>query len=196
MSTKFLKLVENQITRYSNGGLLAGDVVVFAKDYKSRDSFKALSKEMQSHIEAFMKTDKNIRVADIKTMFPSRAPGDSVNRANSFSVELAIELAPGLLDLNNKISVPGDLVVADNDYINLPKVPDSVKKKEKINHKPVAPEEAEESPFNPYMQTLMAQDGGKVSRTDSKLLNKNVTIPSETAKGARSPEVKGFSKMI
>ena len=178
MPNKFLTLVENSISRYSNGGLLTGDTVKFVKNFKSRDSYKALSDNLKNYIEEFIKTDKNIRVVDIKPMFPSSAPGDDANRGNAFSIVLAT-----------------DLVEPFNTYSNLPNIPDSIRKKERINHKPVAPEENEESAVNnPYLQTLMSQDGNSLRRTDTKLLNKNVTIPSVTVKGPNSM-VKGYNKV-
>lgn len=195
MSTKFLVKVEENIQRYTNGGLLVGDTVMFVTNFKSKDSYKALSDNLKSYIQEFIKTDKNLRVVDVKPMFPSHATGNDQNRGNGFSVEIAIELAPGSFDLQNKFTVPSDILVPANDYINLPKVPDSIRKKEKINHKPVAPEEDEEVLNNPYLQTMMSQDGNSVRRTETKLLNKNVKIPSVTAKGASSPEVKGFNKV-
>lgn len=195
MSNKFLPLVENSISRYSNGGLLVGDVVKFVKNFKSKESYKALSDNMKNYIEEFIKTDKNLRIVDIKTMFPSSKPGDNANRGNAFSVEIAIELAPGSFDLQNKFTVPGDIVEPANTYSNLPDVPDSIRKKEKLNHKPVPPEEAEESPYNPYVQTLMSQDGASLRKSETSLKNTNVSIPSKPAKGANSPEVKGFNKV-
>lgn len=195
MSNKFLVKIEENIQRYTNGGKLVSDVVKFVKNYKSKDSYKALGDDVKEYIELLTKTDKNIRVVDVKPMFPSHATGNDQNRGNGFSVELAIELAPGLFDLQNKVTVPSDLVVAVNTYSNLPDVPQSMRKKEKINHKPTPPEEDNESPYNPYLQTLMSQDGSTLRRTETKLLNKNVVIPSEPAKGARSPEVKGFNKV-
>lgn len=195
MSNKFLVKIEENIQRYTNGGKLVSDVVKFVKNYKSKDSYKALGDDVKEYIELLTKTDKNIRVVDVKPMFPSHATGNDQNRGNGFSVELAIELAPGLFDLQNKVTVPSDLVIAVNTYSNLPDIPQSMRKKEKINHKPTPPEEDNESPYNPYLQTLMSQDGSTLRRTETKLLNKNVVIPSEPAKGARSPEVKGFNKV-
>lgn len=195
MANKFLVKIEENIQRYTNGGKLVSDVVKFVKNYKSKDSYKALGDDVKEYIELLTKTDKNIRVVDVKPMFPSHATGNDQNRGNGFSVELAIELAPGLFDLQNKVTVPSDLVIAVNTYSNLPDIPQSMKKKEKINHKTTPPEEDNESPYNPYLQTLMSQDGSTLRRSETKLLNKNVVISSEPAKGARSPEVKGFNKV-
>lgn len=195
MSNKFLVKIEENIQRYTNGGLLVSDVVKFVKNFKSKDSYKALSDNLKAYIDEFIKTDKNLRVVDVKPMFPSHATGNDQNRGNGFSVEVAIELAPGSFDLQNKFTVPSDLLVPANDYINLPSIPDSIRKKEKINHKPTPPEEDEEVLNNPYLQTMMSQDGNSLRRTETKLLNKNVKIPAVTAKGATSPEVKGFNKV-
>lgn len=195
MSNKFLVKIEENIQRYTNGGLLVSDVVKFVKNFKSKDSYKALSDNLKAYIDEFIKTDKNLRVVDVKPMFPSHATGNDQNRGNGFSVEVAIELAPGSFDLQNKFTVPSDLLVPANDYINLPSIPDSIRKKEKINHKPTPPEENEEVLNNPYLQTMMSQDGNSLRRTETKLLNKNVKIPAVTAKGAASPEVKGFNKV-
>lgn len=201
MPNKFLVQVEENIQRYTNGGLLTGDTVKFVKNFKSKDSYKALSDNLKKYIEEFIKTDKNLRVVDIKPMFPSHATGNDQNRGNGFSVEIAIELAPGSYDLQNKFTVPSDILEPANDYINLPKVPDSIVKHGKYNLKPVPKpvgenEENEETAVNnPYLQTLMTQDGNSLRRTDLNLLNKNVKIPSSPAKGANTPEVKGFNKV-
>ena len=189
MPKKFLNLVENMIARHSNGGLLVGDVVKFANNYKSKDSFKALSDPQKKYIEDFLKTDKNLRVVDITTTATTRAPNDEANRGTHFNVVIATELAPGLLDLNNKFTVPSDVLETDNTYPSLPSIANSYKKKEKRNLKPTKPEENEEVAANPYSQTLMSQDGDKLVRGDRALLNKNVKIPSQPA--TKSPAVQG-----
>jgi hypothetical protein len=198
MPNKFLTLVENNIARYTNGGILVSDVVKFIKNYASKPSFKELSDSMQEYIHEFIKdaTDrkKNIRVIDIKTKYPTSAPNDEDNRGNIFSLELATELAPGYYDVNRKVTVPSDLVMVDNDYINLPPT-HAYKHKEKRQFKPVPPEEDNETPYNPYLQTLYSQDGNKLRRSETKLNNVNVVIPSKPDVTAKSPEVKGFSKV-
>lgn len=185
MRNKFLTLVENNITRYTNGGMLVGDIVKLADGYKTHEAFKDLSKDMQKAIEDFFKAnDLNKRIVNIKTYYPTSAPNNDDNRGSCFTVEVAAETAPGRYDKEHKISVPNCiLTVVPQDGANLPPVPASLKKKEKINHKPVAPEEDEEAPNNPYLQTMMSQDGNKLTRGDRALLNKNVAIPAVVAKG-------------
>ena len=193
MQNKFLTLVENNITRYTNGGMLIGDIVTLASNYKSDDAFKELPKDVQSAIEDFFKSnDLNKRIVNIKTYYPTSAPNNDDNRGNCFTVEVAAETAPGRYDKEHKITVPSSvLVIMKPDGSNLPPVPSSLKKKERRTLKPVPYEEDEEMPNNPYVQTMMSQDGDKLTRGDRKLLNQNIKIPSNTVK---SPMVvKGFT---
>ena len=69
MAKKFLTLVENNITRYNNGGVLVGDVVLPVKNYKSLPAFKMLAPEVQKYVEDFFSMEKNIRITDIKTKY-------------------------------------------------------------------------------------------------------------------------------
>lgn len=193
MQNKFLTLVENNITRYTNGGILIGDIVKLIDGYKSHEAFKDLSKDAQVAIEDFFKAnDLNKRIVNIKTYYPTSAPNNDDNRGNCFSVEVAAETAPGRYDKEHKIAVPNCiLTVVPIDGANLPPVPDSLKKKERRNLKPVSYKEDKEMPNNPYLQTMMSQDGNKLTRGDRNLANRNITIPSKTVK---SPMVvKGFT---
>ena len=191
MRNKFLTLVENNITKYTNGGLLVCYVVKLRDGYKSLEYFKTLSGDMQTAITDFFgANDLNKRVINIKTGYPSSSPNNDDNRGSCFTVEVAAETAPGRYDKENKISVPSDiLTVVKQDGANLVSIPDSMYKKERRNLKPVAPEENEEVPNNPYLQTMLSQDGDKLTRGDRALLNKNITIPSSPAKDMKSPMV-------
>jgi hypothetical protein len=203
MQNKFLKLVESHIEAMSNGGLLVSDVVKFVPDYASRECFKELADDVKAFVKELIKLDRNLRVVNIKTYYPSGAPGNEDNRGSCFNVEIAPEMAPGLFDLKNKVTVPNYVLMKVDTYPNLPPIPSGIRKKERRNFKPVqidnnkpgntGKEEDEETPLNPYLQTLMTQDGDKLTRGDKALLNKNVKIPSVTAKG--SPEVAGFGKV-
>jgi len=197
MAKKFLTLVENNITRYNNGGILVGDVVLPVKNLKSHPAFKMLAPEVQKYIEDFFALKKNVRVNDIKTKYPTGAPNDEDNRGISFYLELCHELAPGLYDLANKVTVPRELVYVNNSYSNLPPT-DEYKHKERRTRlaKMEQGEEDEESPYNPYLQTLYSQDNSmtnKVRRTDTTLKNVNVTLKSMPDSSMKDPQVKGFS---
>lgn len=196
MHNKFLTLVENNIHRYTNGTMLVNDLVKLADNYKSKEEFKCLSDDAKKAIvDFFTSNDLNKRIINIKTYYPTSAPNNEDNRGACFNVEVAAETAPGRENREGSITVPSSLLtVIPQDGANLPPIPDSLRKKERRNFKPVAPEEDEETPNNPYLQTLMSQDGNALTRGDRKLLNKNVTIPSSPAKGMSDPMVKGFAK--
>ena len=53
MARKFLKLIENTIERYSNGGILTGDMVKLVSNYKSKDGYKSLSDDMKDYIDSY-----------------------------------------------------------------------------------------------------------------------------------------------
>jgi len=197
MQNKFLTLVENNITRYTNGGMLVGDVVELVSGYKSDEHFKKLSDEMKKAVADFFHiSDLNKRVINIKTHYPSKNPGDENNRGDCFTVEIAAETAPGRYDKEHAITVPSTILkVVPQDGSNLPSIPTSIRKQERINHKPVSPEEDEEVPNNPYLQTLMTQDGNKLTRGDKSLNNFNTIIPSKPDASMKDPAVKGFSKV-
>ena len=57
MAKKFLKLVENTITRYSNGGILTGDQVELGSKYKSIPDYKNLSDDIKQHVDELFAND-------------------------------------------------------------------------------------------------------------------------------------------
>ena len=183
MQKKFLTLVENHIVRNTNSGLLVGDVVKFVDNYKTKESFKDLPDAIKDAIVEITKSDKNLRVVNIKTKYPSTAPADEINRGSCFYAEIAAELAPGFIDKQNKITVCTTLLQTDNNYPNLPKIPSSFRRKEKINMKPVpvTHEENEENINAPYNQTGKTQQGDKLKETEKDLPTKNTKLPDATA---------------
>lgn len=172
---KFLKLVESVNTRLTTGGLLVGDVVKLVKNIKTTDFYKKCENEaVCKAIDDLCTTDKNIRVVAIKPKYPSSQPGTTENRSGEFWAEVAVEIAPGYCDLQNRITICGNCVEPCSSYPNLPDVPDSFKRKEKINIKPKPVEEDEESA--PYAQTRKTQQGDKLAASDTSLPTKNVTL--------------------
>lgn len=130
MANKFLNLIESTIQRMTNGGMLVGDRVELVSDYKSKESFKTLSADIQDYItKMFTDNDLNKKVINIKTDMPSRAPGNEDNRAGNYTADVAIELATGLYDNKNAVSIPVDCLQvnaggAEADFGGAP-VPDS-----------------------------------------------------------------------
>lgn len=187
---KFLTLVENAIVRNTNGGLLVGDNVKFVDNYKSKEDYKTLPDNVKQHIDILAKSDLNLFITTIKTSYPSSYTASELNRGDCFKIEIAQELAPGLLDRQNKVTVCCSLIEPVNNYPNLPKIPDSVRRKEKINMKPVPVEENEETVNSPYNQTSKTQQGDSLKGTEKELPTKNTVIPNVTAKDPKIKPIK------
>lgn len=193
MQKKFLTLVENAIVRNTNGGLLVGDTVKFVDGLKSKEEFKELPETVKNKLLELSKTDLNIFITAIKTEYPSSYTASELNRGGCFYVEIAPELAPGFIDRQNKITVCSTLLVPDNQYPNLPRIPDSFRRKDKINMKPVPVtgyEENEETINSPHNQTCKTQQGDKLEWTEKQLPTKNTVIPSQTAKDPKIKPIK------
>jgi len=194
MQKKFLTLIENAIVRNTNGGLLVGDVVKLVDSFKTKEEFKELPDNVKEKILDLSKSDLNLFITAIKTEYPSNYTASELNRGGCFYVEIAPELAPGLLDRQNKITVCSTLVVPDNQYPNLPRIPNSLRRKERINMKPIpvdAYEENEETINSPHNQTCKTQQGDKLKWTEKELPTKNTVIPSHSAK---DPVIKPISE--
>lgn len=180
MASKFLNLIESTIQKMTNGGILTGDRVELVDNYKSHKGFKELPEEVQNFIEKIFKdTDLNKKVINIKTEYPSTAPGNEDNRGTSFIATVAVELTNGLYDNENSVSVPMSILVADDgghgaDFGSAP-VPDSVKYDNKVQIDPVEVEENEEQ------QQTMTQQGDSLKKSERSLAKKNTKIPSKPA---------------
>jgi hypothetical protein len=183
MSHKFLNLIESTIQRMTNGGVLVGDRVSLIDGYKSKEDFKSLPDSVKEYITSLFKdNDLNKKVINIKTEMPSRAPGNEDNRGASFFADVAVELANGLYDNKNAVTVPVSIIQVHDDGINRSPVPDSQKYDNKVQIDPVEPEENEEQ------QQTMTQQGDSLKKSNLSTATKNTKIPSKPA--TPSPAVK------
>ena len=73
MANKFLNLIERTIQRMTNGGMLVGDRVELVSDYKSKESFKTLSADIQDYITK-MFTDNDLKKKGINIMASKKNP--------------------------------------------------------------------------------------------------------------------------
>jgi len=153
MAKKFLKLVENTITRYSNGGILTGDQVELGSGYKSIPDYKNLPDDVKQQIEELFASDDTVIVVNIQTKMPSTAPGNADNRGTEFVATVARMIDSGRYDNQNKVSLPLNCLKKVDNGINRHGVPDKVKYDNKIQ---IDPKEAEE---NEEQQTSMTQQG-------------------------------------
>jgi len=181
MARKFLKLIENTIERYSNGGLLTGDLVKLAGNYKSKDGYKNLSDDMKEYIDSYFDTDKNYYIVNIKTSVGTQGPGNNDNRGDSFKVEVAKELANGRYDNQGKVTLDGDLLQKIDTGINRHPVPDSDKYDNKVQIEPKAVGEEDEVEV-----TRVTQQGDSVKKSETSLPTSNTKIPASPASPSQS----------
>mgnify|MGYP003120299873 CR=1 FL=1 len=182
MARKFLDLVENTITRMSNGSFLTGDLVKLISNFKSKDSYKALPEDQKKYIDDYFDSDKNYYIVNIQTDMPSRAPGNADNRATSFSVTVARELANGRYDNQGKVTLPSDVLERIDTGINRHPVPDSDRYDNKVQIDPKEVGEEDEIEI-----TRMTQQGDSLKKTEISNPTQNTKIPSSPA--TKSPAV-------
>jgi hypothetical protein len=179
MARKFLKLIENTISRYSNGGFLTGDVVELVSNYKSKDSYKKLSDDEKDYIDSYFDSDKNYRVVNIKTSQATPGPGNNLNRGDDFTVEVALEMGGGRYDMQGKVSLNADLikkVESPDEMFDSPKIPDSDRYDNKVQIDPKDVSEEDEVEI-----TRVTQQGDSLKRSNLELPKQNTKIPSKSA---------------
>jgi hypothetical protein len=180
MARKFLKLIENTIERYSNGGLLTGDLVKLASNYKSKDGYKNLSDQEKEYIDNYFDTDNNYYVINIKTSVGTQGPGNNDNRGDSFKVEVARELANGRYDNQGKVTLDGNMLDRIDTGINRHPVPDSQRYDNKVK---IKPEEVDEEEFlknnnSALTNPRVTQQGTSIKPTELTNAKQNTKIPS------------------
>lgn len=195
---KFVKLYESAIQRFTRGGFLTGDLVKFTDDAFRDDFFKDQASNFIAKVKSFKDSGLNMRVSAVKPVRPSTQPGNVQNEAESFLIDITLELAPGLY--KDFITLPAHVITPVDTYPNLAPVPDSLKRKGDVN---IDPKEVElkgedELALSPHRQTKTSDLGDKKdSQGDRELANTNTAIPSSPAVGDRDPSVeKGTARYL
>jgi hypothetical protein len=138
METKFNVLFENLLERYQQGGFISGDRVRFRKDCLKLDFFKDKAQSFIETVKACMDPsfDLNLRVSAIKSIYPTTTQNyrGGTESPDHIYVDVVVEYAPGLY--RTPITVPIEALEVQDDGINTGPVPDSVKRKSKIQIEP------------------------------------------------------------
>lgn len=182
MKRNFVDLYESAMQRYTLGGLLAGDVVIFREGAFNDPWYKALGENTKEKIQSMVNSGLNLRVSNIKSVLPAvQGAGNTDYTGTEYNVDITSEIAPGrYMDF---VTVPGRMLQPKSSYPNLPEVPEVFKKDDpsrRVNIKPKKLKgENEEVPFITPKDTRLSDLGNKkLSKGDRELLNTNVKIPS------------------
>jgi len=191
MKRNFVELFESAMQRYTLGGLLAGDVVVFREGAFSDPWYKGLGENTKEKIQSMVNSGLNLRVTNIKNVLPAvQGAGNTDYTGTDFNVDITSEIAPGrYMDF---VTVPGRMIQPKSSYPNLPEVPEVFKKDDPARKAFIKPkkvkDEAEEVPFITPKDTKLSDLGNKkLSKGDRELLNTNVKIPSSPVQGQSDP---------
>jgi hypothetical protein len=137
MNSKFDTIFESNFNRYQGGGFLTGDVIKLKQDWESSEWAKKAPEQMVSKIKELAGSDLVLRVSAVKALRPS--VNSDVNQASGvddFHLDVTQELAPGFYN-GNYVTLPQELVELEDDVtLNLPEVPDSMKREEDVDIKP------------------------------------------------------------
>ena len=166
METKFNTLYEGMLERYQQGGFIVGDRVRYRKDCLKLEFFKHKPKGFIDLVQSCMDEsfDLNLRVSSVKSVYPTTSQNyrGGTESPDSIFVDVIIEYAPGLY--RTPMTVPIESLELMDDGINTGPVPDSLKRKSKINIKPEEVQANSDKNFDVNLQM------------------KNVVIPNSTAK--------------
>lgn len=191
MKRNFVDLYESAMQRYTLGGLLAGDLVVFREGAFNDPWYKGLGVNTKEKIQSMVNSGLNLRVSAIKTVLPAvQGAGNTDYTGTEFNADITAEIAPGkYMDF---VTVPGRLLEPKSSYPNLPEVPEVFKKDDpsrRVNIKPKkVKDESEEVPFISPKDTRLSDLGNnKLSKGDRELLNTNVKIPSSPVANHKDP---------
>ena len=170
METKFDVLFENLLERYQQGGFLIGDRVRFKKDALNSEFMKGKGQNFIDIVKSCMDPgfDLNLRISAIKSIYPTTTQNyrGGTESPDKIYADVIVEYAPGLY--RTPMTVPIELLELQDDGINTGPVPDSVRRKSKINIKPEKTEAEQSADFDINLQNKNVQLPGGTKWDDSK----------------------------
>lgn len=170
MEAKFNVLFENMLERYQQGGYLIGDRVRFKKDVLKMDFFKNKGSNFLVVVKACMDPnfDLNLRISAIKSTRPTTSQNyrGGTESPDDIYADVIIEYAPGLY--RNPMTVPIGALELQDDGINRGPIPDSIKRKSKIQIKPEEQKAEQSADFDINLQNKNVQLPGGTKWNDSK----------------------------
>jgi len=173
MGKKFDAIFEAVIGRDQAGGYLPGDIVVFRSNYKSTDCYKDLPKKTQQDLDEMVKSGLNIKVIHVG----DNLSGSNANNQYKTSLNSVITVAAdhGGGRYYSSITVTPDMVdFAENDGVNLPKIPDQFRRDDEYEFKPKKFERD-----NDFITNVTDKGNGKNTPTNFKLAGESTMIKND-----------------
>lgn len=187
MTKKFIPLIETYLQKFTRGGFLTGDIVKIKKDVFNSDFIKRKPEQYKEKLKSWADSDLLLRVSAVKPIRPTnQATGNAEITGSEFDIDITQEIAPGrYVDF---LTIPAEFVEPlEPTSPNLPPIPNSLKRKSKVNIKP----EEQETKVQQVSQTYLSDNGkGKLTPGDRSLNNTNTKIPSLPVD--KSPAVKNY----
>jgi hypothetical protein len=151
---KFNTLYENMLERYQLGGFVVGDRVRYRKDCLKLEFFRHKPQNFIDLVKSCMDKsfDLNLRVSAIKSIYPSTSQNyrGGTESPDAIYVDVIIEYAPGLY--RTPMTVPIESLEIFDDGANRGPVPDSLRRKSKINIKPEETKAVSDKDFDINLQ--------------------------------------------
>lgn len=123
--SKFEKLYENYVGRFTKGGFLPGDFVKFKDDVLSHPAIKSGDESFKQKIKELIKSDAHLRISRMNSRVSTNSP-DHDGTADQYNVTI-YQTAPGnsAISTDNVITVPLSVVdrvarSSDESQMNVP----------------------------------------------------------------------------
>ena len=169
-------IFESNFTRFQGGGFLTGDVIKLKQGWDTDDWSQKAPAQVIEGLKELSESDLLLRVSSVKAVRPAvNSSVDQALQVDDFHVDITQESAPGRFT-GKFFTVPQHLIELNGPNDTLPEVPDSLKRKDKVNVKPVEVEE--ESGEDQGEVDNFVRPGYQTGTTDK--VNKN--LPKEDIK--------------
>ena len=163
---KFSTLIEGTQVRYTQGGLLPGDLVKVKKEALTSEWAKKQAGNLIEKLKQFIDTDLHVRVSAVKTLRPAVGGGHQTeSNVDDYYCDVVIETAPGLyVDF---ITLPVNLLEYIEQDINLPELPDSLRRDEPSKKIEEYKAKRTNSPTDSTKQTLSDDTNRSLPRSNT-----------------------------
>lgn len=181
MNSKFDVLYESNFARFQGGGFLTGDIIKFKEGWASDPWCKQAPQQLVDMLTEFDSSDLVLRVSSVKAIRPTvNSSVDQALGVDDFYLDITQETAPGYYN-GNFVTVPQTLVELNGPTDKLPELPDSLKRKDQVDTKPVELTEDDTTGENGENQfETPAKQTGTDDKVNKELSNKDQKLPGAT----------------